>query len=305
MNRDQKEIAEEIQRLKRQRKAVLLVHNYQRPEVQDLADFTGDSLELSRKAAEVEAEVIVFCGVHFMAETAFLINPGRKVLLPDTEAGCPMADMITPEQLREKKKELPGALVVCYVNSSAAVKAESDICCTSANAVAVVRSLPRDREILFIPDQYLGQWAARQAGRDLHLWPGYCPTHMKILGSQILEGKKRHPGALALVHPECRPEAKDAADEVLSTGGMIRFVKQSPAKTFLIGTETGIIYRLQKENPDKTFFPVNPRAVCPNMKRITPEKVLQALQDMQPEITVPEEVRVKALAAVDRMLALK
>lgn len=305
MTQVREEIVEEILSLKKQRKAVILVHNYQRPEIQDLADFIGDSLELSRKAAAVEAEVIVFCGVHFMAETAFLVNPERKVLLPDREAGCPMADMITPEQLRKKKQEVPGAAVVCYVNSSAAVKAESDICCTSANAVTVVQQLSKDREILFIPDQYLGEWAARKAERTLHLWPGYCPTHMKILGSQVLEGKKNHPGALALVHPECRPDAKEAADEVLSTGGMIRFAKESPAETFLIGTETGIIHRLQKENPGKTFIPVNPGAVCPNMKRITLEKVLLSLKEMKHEISVPGEVRVKAWAAVERMLALK
>ncbi|MEW6185937.1 MAG: quinolinate synthase NadA [Thermodesulfobacteriota bacterium] len=300
----QKEIVDEILQLKKQRKAVILVHNYQRPEVQDLADFTGDSLELSRKAARIEAEVIVFCGVHFMAETACLVNPGRTVLLPEVEAGCPMADMITVEGLRKKKKELPGALVVCYVNSSAAVKAESDICCTSANAVRVVESLPKDREILFIPDQYLGQWAAQKTGRKMHLWPGFCPTHMKILGKKILEEKKKHPGALALVHPECRAEAKEAADEVLSTGGMIRFVKESPAKAFIIGTETGIIHRLKKENPEKDFFPVNSRAVCPNMKSITLEKVLHSLREMQYVITVPEAIRSKALAAVERMLAI-
>lgn len=301
----QKDLIDEILHLKKKRKAVILVHNYQRPEVQDLADFTGDSLELSRKAASIEADVIVFCGVHFMAETACLVNPGRMVLLPELKAGCPMADMITVEGLREKKKELPGALVVCYVNSSAAVKAESDICCTSANAVRVVESLPQDREILFIPDQYLGQWAAFKTGRKMHMWPGYCPTHMKILGKKILEEKKKHPGALALVHPECRAEAKDAADEVLSTGGMIRFVKENPAKAFIIGTETGIIHRLKKENPEKEFYPVNNRAVCPNMKSITLEKVLRSLQKMEYIITVPQVIRDRALAAVDRMLALQ
>jgi quinolinate synthase len=297
-------IMAEISALKKERKAVMLVHNYQRPEVQDLADFVGDSLELSQKAAKTEAEVIVFCGVHFMAETAHLVNPGKTVLLPDLESGCPMADMITAEQLIEKKKEIPGALVVCYVNSSAAVKAESDICCTSANAVRVVQSLPSDREILFIPDQYLGQWVAQKTGRKMHLWPGYCPTHMKILGKKIVEEKKKHPGALALVHPECRPDAKAAADEVLSTGGMMRYAGQSPAKEFIIGTETGILHRLRKENSGKKFYPVNPKAVCPNMKKITIEKVLQSLQEMQYMVTVPEEIRTRALSAVERMLAI-
>jgi quinolinate synthase len=302
MSTDHKEIIEEILRLKEKKKAVFLVHNYQRPEVQDLADFTGDSLELSQKAAKADAEVIVFCGVHFMAETAYLVNPGKTVLLPEIESGCPMADMITVKNLIEKKKEIPGAVVVCYVNSSAAVKAESDICCTSANAVRVVQSLPANREILFIPDQYLGQWVSQKTGRKMHLWPGYCPTHMKIIGKKILEEKKKHPGAMALVHPECRPDAKAAADEVLSTGGMIRYVGESPVKEFIIGTETGIIYRLKKENPGKIFIPVNSRAVCPNMKKITLEKVLWSLQAMRHRITVPPSIQGRALSAVNRML---
>ena len=299
-----KELISEIMDLKKQRKAVFLVHNYQRPEVQDLADFVGDSLELSRKASRIEAEIIVFCGVHFMAETAFLVNPGKVVLLPEIESGCPMADMITVEQLIKKKKEVPGAIVVCYVNSSAAVKAESDICCTSANAVRVVQSLPADREILFIPDQYLGEWVARKTGRDMHLWPGYCPTHMRITGKKILEEKSKHPGSIALVHPECRPDAKEAADEVLSTGGMIRYAGESPAQEFIIGTETGILHRLRKENPEKKFIPVNSKAVCPNMKKITLEKVLLALQKMHYKITVPKSIRERALLAVDRMLTV-
>jgi quinolinate synthase len=304
MTTDQKEIVSEIFRLKKQKNAVILAHNYQRPEVQDISDFNGDSLELSQKAAKTEAEVIVFCGVHFMAETAFLVNPGKTVLLPDIESGCPMADMITVEQLIEKKKEIPGAIVVCYVNSSAAVKAESDICCTSANAVRVVQSLPADQEILFIPDQYLGQWVAQKTGRTMHLWPGYCPTHMRIMGKKIIEEKQKHPGAMALVHPECRPDAKEAADEVLSTGGMIRYVGESSAKEFIIGTETGIIHRLKKENPGEIIIPVNSKAVCPNMKKITLEKVLRALQGMQHKVTVPQPIRDKALSTVNRMLAL-
>ncbi len=298
------DIVSEIMDLKKEKKAVFLVHNYQRPEVQDLADFVGDSLELSQKAAKIEAEVIVFCGVHFMAETAFLVNPGKTVLLPELESGCPMADMITVEKLIARKKEIPGAIVVCYVNSSAAVKAESDICCTSANAVRVVQSLPPDREILFIPDQYLGQWVSQKTGREMHLWPGYCPTHMKIMGKKILEEKRKHPAALALVHPECRPDAKEAADEVLSTGGMIRYVRESPTQEFIIGTETGIIHRLKKENPGKMFIPVNAKAVCPNMKKITLAKVLQALQKMQYQVTVPKSIQEKALSAVNRMLAI-
>ncbi|MDD5190797.1 MAG: quinolinate synthase NadA [Dehalococcoidales bacterium] len=298
------DIVNEINRLKKQKNAVILVHNYQRPEVQDIADFIGDSLELSQQAAKTEAQTVVFCGVHFMAETAYIVNPGKTVLLPDFESGCPMADMITPEKLIEKKRELPGAVVVCYVNSSAAVKAETDICCTSANAVRVVNSIPKNKEILFVPDQYLGQWVGEKTGRKMHLWPGFCPTHMRILGDDILKEKQKHPGAIALVHPECRPDAKAAADEVMSTGGMIRFVRESKATEFIIGTEVGIIYRLQKENPGKVFIPATDKAVCPNMKKITLEKVLWALQENRYVITVPEEIRVRALNSVNRMLAI-
>jgi quinolinate synthase len=297
------EIINEISRLKKQKNAVILVHNYQRPEVQDIADFTGDSLELSRQAAKTTADVIVFCGVHFMAETAYIINPQRTVLMPDIESGCPMADMITAEALIARKKELPGVTVVCYVNSTAAVKAESDICCTSGNAVEVVQSLG-DEEILFVPDQYLGQWVAEKTGHKMYLWPGYCPTHMKILPEDILSLKKKYPSYVAMVHPECRPDAKAAADEVLSTGGMMRYARQSSAPGFIIGTEIGILHRLRKENPSKYFIPVTDKAVCPNMKRITLEKVLWSLQDMKHKIIVPEDIRVRALSAVERMLAI-
>jgi len=297
------DIVNEILRLKKQKNAIILVHNYQQPEVQDIADFLGDSLELSQKASQTKADVIVFCGVHFMAETAYIVNPKRMVLLPEPESGCPMADMITAEALVAKKKELAGATVVCYVNSTAAVKAESDICCTSANAVKVVQSITA-KEILFVPDQYLGQWVSDKTGKRMHLWPGFCPTHMKILAEDIVREKQLHPDALALVHPECRTETKAVADEVMSTGGMIRFARESKAKEFIIGTETGIIYRLKKENPEKTFYPASDKAVCPNMKRITLEKVLWALQEMEHKITVPEDIRVKALSAVERMLVI-
>ena len=297
------DIISEITRLKKQRNAVILAHNYQRSEVQDIADFTGDSLELSQKAAKTTAEVIVFCGVHFMAETAYIINPRRVVLIPEIEAGCPMADMITADALIAKKKELRNPTVVCYVNSTAAVKAESDICCTSGNAVQVVNSID-DKEILFVPDQYLGQWVAEKTGKKMHLWPGFCPTHMRILPEDILRLKNKHPGSLALVHPECRPDAKAAADAVLSTGQMMRFVRESNAPGFIIGTETGIIHRLKIENPSKYFVPVNDKAVCPNMKSITLEKVLWSLQDMRHVISVPEDIRVRALSSVERMLAI-
>jgi quinolinate synthase len=297
------EIVAEIMKLKKQRNAVILVHNYQRPEVQDIADFIGDSLELSQKAAQTKADVIVFCGVHFMAETAYIINPKRTVLLPEPESGCPMADMITAGALIAKKKELPGVTVVCYVNSTAAVKAESDICCTSANAVKVVQSL-NAKEILFVPDQYLGQWVGQKTGKQMHLWPGFCPTHMRILAEDILREKQLHPGAVALVHPECRPETKAVADEVMSTGGMVRYARESKVKEIIIGTETGIIYRLQKENPGKIFIPATDKAICPNMKRITLEKVLWALQEMEHKIIVPEDIRIRALSTVEKMLAL-
>ena len=298
-----KELIDKIQALKKQRKAVILVHNYQRPDVQDIGDFTGDSLELSQKAARTDAEVIVFCGVHFMAETASILSPDKVVLLPDDSAGCPMADMITAGELIKKKKEMPGARVVCYVNSTAAVKAESDICCTSANAVRVVQSLPGG-EIIFVPDQYLGHYVATKTNRPMTLWPGYCPTHVKIQPEDILTQKEKHPGAVALVHPECRPETREAADEVLSTGGMIRFARESEVKTIIIATEIGILHRLSKENPGKTFVAANNKAICPNMKKITLEKVLWSLEEMSPQVKVPEKLRVRANKAVDRMINL-
>ncbi len=290
-----------IRLLKQERRAVILAHNYQLPEVQDIADFVGDSLELSQKAAQTTAEVIVFCGVHFMAETAFILSPGKTVLLPDVHAGCPMADMITADQLRLKKAELPGVQVVCYVNSSAAVKAESDICCTSANAVKVVSALPLG-EVLFVPDKYLGQWVISQTGRDMHLWPGYCPTHERILPQHISGLKQKYPGARAVAHPECRPETAAVADAVLSTGGMCRYAQRVDVQQVIVATEMGIIHRLQKENPGKEFIPVSAQAVCPNMKRINLEKILRSLEDLAPRVTVPQDIRLRAKTAVERML---
>jgi len=297
------ELVGKIEELKHKRNAVVLAHNYQRPEVQDIGDFVGDSLELSRKAADINTDVIVFCGVHFMAETASILCPDRTVLLPNPGAGCPMADMISAEELVLKKKEIPGARVVCYVNSTAEVKAESDICCTSANAIQVVQSLG-DGDIIFVPDQYLGQYVATKLNREMIVWPGYCPTHVKIQPEDIVNLKKKYPGSIALVHPECRPDVTEVADEVLSTGGMIRFVRQSDASTFIIGTEREILHRLTKENPGKSFIHASKKAVCPNMKKITLEQVLWSLEDMKPEVKVPEEVRVRAKTAVDRMLAV-
>ena len=299
-----KRLQEQIARRREKLNAIILAHNYQRPEVQDIADYTGDSLELSRKAAGTDAEVIVFCGVHFMAETAKILSPQKTVLLPDEAAGCPMADMITADQLEQEKAKYPGVQVVCYVNSSAAVKAGSDICCTSANAVQVVEAMDRDRPILFVPDQYLGHYAMRQTGREMHLWPGYCPTHMKIGVDDVNRQRARYPGAMVLVHPECRPDVIDAADEALSTGGIIRYAQSYRGSTLIVGTETGILHRLRKENPAVEYVPVTKRGVCPNMKCITLEKVLWSMEEMEPNIEIPEEVRQRALAAVERMLEL-
>jgi len=294
---------EQILELKKERNAVILAHNYQRGEVQDIADFVGDSLELSQKAAKTDAAVIVFCGVHFMAETASILSPDKVVLLPDAGAGCPMANMITVDQLRQKKRELPSATVVTYINSSAAVKAESDYCCTSANGVRVVQSISNE-EILFVPDQYLGDFIARKTGKKMTLWPGYCPTHVKILPEDILRRKKEYPGAKVVVHPECRPDVIALADEALSTSGIIRYAARPDVTELIVGTEVEILHRLNKENPGKKFIPASTKAVCPNMKKITLEKILDSLETMSPEVKVPEEIRVKAVAAVDRMLEI-
>jgi quinolinate synthase len=294
-------LVEKISALKKKRNAVILVHNYQLGEVQDIADFVGDSLELSRNAAKTAADVIVFCGVHFMAETASIICPDKVVLLPDMNAGCPMADMVTPERLRAKKKEHPQAVVVCYINSSAAVKAESDICCTSANAIEVVESL-HAHEILFIPDQYLGHYVSARTGKKMILWPGFCPTHVRIRPERIRELRQEYPQAKVVVHPECTPEVIALANEVASTSGMCRYARRDEVREMVVGTEVGLIHRLRKENPGKRFIPVSEQAICPNMKLINLEKVLWSLEEMSPEVKVPEEIRLKAIAAVDRML---
>ncbi len=294
-------LIEDIMELKEKRRAVILAHNYQLGEIQDIADFVGDSLELSQNAAQSNARVIVFCGVHFMAETASILCPDKTVLLPDLNAGCPMANMITAEQLIEEKRKYPKATVVCYVNSTAAVKAESDICCTSANAVRVVESVPGD-DILFVPDQYLGHYISTKTNKNLILWPGFCPTHARILPEHIARLKHEYPSAKIVVHPECKPGVIAMADEVLSTGGMIRYARREDVQEMIVGTEIGIIHRLKKENPGKRFIPVSEQAVCPNMKLITLEKVLWSLEDMSPEVKVPEAIRLKAKRAVDRML---
>jgi quinolinate synthase len=292
-----------ILELKKDKNAVILSHNYQRGEVQDIADFVGDSLELSQKAAKTDADVIVFCGVHFMAETASILNPNKIVLLPDADAGCPMANMINAKQLRRKKQELPGVTVVTYINSTAAVKAESDYCCTSANGVKVVNSI-ENKNILFVPDQYLGDFISKKTGKKMTLWPGYCPTHVKILPEDIIRSKQEHPEAKVVVHPECRPDVIALADEALSTSGMIRYAAREDVDELIVGTEVEILHRLNKENPGKKFYPASTKAVCPNMKKITLEKILDSLETMLPVVKVPEEIRLKAKACVDRMLEI-
>jgi quinolinate synthase len=301
-NRDA-ELLEKISELRKRRGAVILAHNYQLGEVQDIADFVGDSLELSQKAAQTDARAIVFCGVHFMAETASILCPDKVVLLPDMNAGCPMANMITAEQLREKKKEHPQAAVVCYINSSAEVKAESDICCTSANAVAVIESLDT-QEILFVPDQYLGHFVSTRTSKKMILWPGFCPTHFRITPERIGELRQEYPRAKVVVHPECRPEVIALSDEALSTGGMCRYAQRDDVVEMIVGTEIGMVHRLRKENPGKRFIPVSEQAICPNMKLITLEKVLWSLEEMRPEVRVAEPIRIRAIAAVDKMLKI-
>lgn len=297
-------LQDEIKKLQNDRNAVILAHNYQLGDVQDIADFTGDSLELARKATDIQAEVIVFCGVHFMAETAAILNPGKTVLIPDADAGCPMADMITGAQLRALKDKHPQAKTLCYVNSTAEVKAESDCCVTSANAVAVARSFPQDQEIIFVPDRHLGSFTAEQLNRSFILWPGFCPTHARMSATHITHARADHPGALVLVHPECPKPVRDAADAVLSTGGMCKYVQGRSEPAFIIGTETGILHRLRNENPGKTFYPLLEQAVCPNMKKITLEKILWSLRDLQTPVVVPEQVRFRARHAIEAMLAI-
>lgn len=297
-------LLDKIKRLKDMRKAVILAHNYQPGEIQDLADFGGDSLGLSIKAAETDAEVIVFCGVQFMAETAAILSPEKTVLLPDKDAGCPMADMITAEQLRDLKQKHPDALVVCYVNSSAEVKAESDYCCTSANAVEVVNSLPEDKRIIFVPDQHLGQFVLEKTGRDMVLWPGYCISHVVITEDDIKSSKAKYPDAIVMAHPECTEPVKALSDQILSTSQMVRYAQKSTEKRFIIATETGIIHTLKKFNPEAEFIAASERAICRNMKKITIDKIISSLENMQYRITVPDKIRAKAKKALDRMVEI-
>jgi quinolinate synthase len=301
VNKD--EIIDRIHRLRKERKAVILAHNYQVGDVQDIADYTGDSLGLSQEAARCEAEVIVFCGVHFMAETAAILSPQKTVLLPDAQAGCPMADMITAQELRDWKAAYPGRPVVCYVNTTAEVKAESDICCTSSNAVRVVNSIPAE-EILFVPDKNLAAFVARQTRKKVIAWDGYCYVHNQIQAADVQAAKKEHPEAEVWVHPECRPEVIGLADRVISTGFMVKAARETAAAEVLVGTEVGILHRLGKENPKTVFLPVKELAVCSNMKKITLIKVLQALEEMKYGIEVPESIRRRARGAIEKMITL-
>jgi quinolinate synthase len=297
-------LSAQIRELAKERGAVILAHNYQRAEVQDVADFVGDSLGLSRQAAATDAETIVFAGVHFMAETAKILAPAKTVLLPEPRAGCPMADMITGEALCAWKAEHPGVAVVTYVNSSAEVKAESDVCVTSANAVAVVRALGASH-ILFAPDKNLGHWVARSLpGVTVDAWEGWCPTHDQVTSAQVLAAREAHPGALVMAHPECRPEVVDLADAVLSTSQMLNFAATAPAEEFVVVTESGLIHGLEKAAPGKRFFELSPRMLCPNMKITTLQKVHDCLANGTGEVEVSQSVSVRALAAVEKMIAI-
>lgn len=299
---NQEDLIRNIVRLKQQKNAVILAHNYQPPAIQDIADMTGDSLELSRKAASTTADVIVFCGVAFMAETAAILNPGKTVLLPRLDAGCPMADMITPEDVRAVRAQHPGIPIVTYVNSTAAVKAESTVCCTSANSIHVVESFTEHDAVYMAPDQNLAKYTARHTRKKVYHWNGYCPIHHNLTVEAVQKKKQEHPDALFLAHPECPPEILELADMVQSTSGMLRFVAESPHEAFIIGTEEGILHPMRKKNPEKRFYPVSDTMVCPDMKKTSLEDIFRALETLQPRVSVPEEIRLRALDAVERML---
>ncbi|MBQ2335234.1 MAG: quinolinate synthase NadA [Victivallales bacterium] len=297
-------IEEQIKTLKKERQAIILAHNYTMADVQDIADFVGDSLELSRKAAECHAPVIVFCGVRFMAETAKILSPESIVLHPNPHAGCPMADMATASAIQEYKKTHAGTTVVAYVNTTAETKTAVDICCTSGNAEKVIESIPPEKDILFLPDRNLGANLSAKLGRKMDLWAGFCPTHNKIMPEHILHAKTLHPQAVVIVHPECLPAVVQLADKALSTGGMLRFARESDAREFIVGTECGILHRMRKENPGKEFHPLEPAVVCPNMKKITLEDVLFALQDLEPRIELDDATISAAKGSIDKMLEI-
>ncbi len=303
-NSDPKTLQSRIRKLVKEKNAIILVHNYQRPEVQDVADLCGDSLELSLKASQTDADVIVFCGVHFMAETASILCPDKKVLLPALDAGCPMADMITARDLKEKKASMTDTIVVSYVNTTADVKAESDICCTSANAIQVAESVDPAYEILMTPDRNLAQYTANNTKRKISYWDGYCPIHNRLTPEQVSKVKNEHPGAVFMAHPECPPDVLEMADVIKSTSGMLAYAAESGKREFIVGTEVGILYPMSRANPDKTFIPADPEMRCVDMNKTGLPEILNSLTTLQHEVKVPEDVRKKAKKAVDRMLAI-
>jgi len=327
MSPEQSGLVEEIQKLKKQRRAVIIAHNYQRDEVQEIADFSGDSLELSRQASTMDCDVIVFCGVDFMAESASVLSPEKTVLLPEIGASCPMADMIKVSEPRKLwpsypgykeqpkliypkeytlsaiKAENPGVPVVAYVNTTAEVKAHSDICCTSANVIEVVNSLPQDK-VICIPDKNLSAWAQKNTTKEIIAWDGFCHVHDRVTRQDVIDAKAQYPKAVVMAHPECPPEVLEEADHVTSTSGMLRYAAASPEKEFVVGTEVGLLYRLRKENPDKVFYPLRPDMICPNMKKTTLKSVLAALKENKHVVKVPEDIRLPAKEALDKMLAI-
>ncbi len=297
------DLIKEIERLKQEHQSVILAHNYQPPEIQDIADFTGDSLGLSIQASRTDAQTVVFCGVYFMAETAKILSPTKTVIIPEREAGCPMADMITVEQLREMKRRYPGARVLSYVNTTADIKAESDVCCTSANAVEILNNMfDEDEQVLFVPDKYLAAYAAACSNRKVIPWRGYCPSHARILPEDIVRRKQEHPDAKVLAHPECNGNVLALADEVLSTSGMLRYARDSETQDFIIATEAGMLYPLKKENPNKNFYPASDLAVCHNMKKVTLQKLYLALKDEGPTVTLPGETIRRAQKSLTAMV---
>jgi len=299
------DINNEIRQLKERREAIILAHNYTVGEVQDIADFVGDSLELSRKAAECQAKVIVFCGVRFMAETAKVLSPKALVLHPNPYAGCPMADMASPDEVAKYRQAHPDTVLVAYVNTTAATKCHVDICCTSGNAEKVIESIPQDRKIMFLPDGNLGRNIAAKLHREMEFWPGFCPTHFKILPEMITAARSAHPDAEVIIHPECMPATVAQADVALSTGGMLRHVKASPKRSFIVATECGLIHRLQQENPDKEFFSLEPKPHCPNMKKISLENVYFSLKDLSPAVELSQEVIDGARRPIEKMLGIR
>ncbi|HZK40212.1 MAG TPA: quinolinate synthase NadA [Atribacterota bacterium] len=303
-NQPKENLIKKILSWKEKREAIILAHVYQPGEIQDIADFTGDSLFLSQQAAKTQAKVIVFCGVQFMAETASILSPEKIILLPEIKAGCPLADMAPIEKVKKKLKELPKVAIISYVNSSAVVKSLSDYCCTSANAVQIVQTIPAEKDILFIPDKNLADFTARKAKRNIIPWQGYCPVHNILTKEDVIKVKKLHPQALLLVHPECRPEVCNLADYIGSTRGIIEFASNNPAKEYIIGTELGIFHPLKKNNPEKDFFPASEKMICKDMKLITLEKVLHSLKKLEPRIIVPENIRKKSLKALNRMIEI-